>query len=134
MPKDTSPGREGAIRFSRTSGRPCLADESLVLMPHRKVLIVHDNADQGRPLALILKHSGYDAGFVTSGEDAMSRVRDDPPQLMILDLMMPGMSGLDVLKLIRSDPRTAKLPVVIYSAVSDEKMIDLARRQGANDF
>ena len=103
-------------------------------MPHRKVLIVDDNADQGRPLALILKHSGYDAGFVTSGEDAMSRVRDDPPQLMILDLMMPGMSGLDVLRLIRSDPRTAALPVVIYSAVSDEKMIDLARRQGANDF
>jgi PleD family two-component response regulator len=103
-------------------------------MPHRKVLIVDDNADQGRPLALILKHSGYDAGFVTSGEAAMSRVADDPPQLMILDLMMPGMSGLDVLRLIRSNPRTADLPVVIYSAISDEKMIDLARKQGANDF
>ncbi len=103
-------------------------------MPHRKVLIVDDNADQGRPLALILKHSGYDAGYVTSGEAAMSRVQNDPPQLMILDLMMPGMSGLDVLKLIRSNPDTADLPVVIYSAVSDEKMIDLARRQGANDF
>jgi PleD family two-component response regulator len=103
-------------------------------MSHRKVLIVDDNADQGRPLALILKHSGYDAGFVTSGEAAMSQIHDDPPQLMILDLMMPGMSGLDVLKLIREDPRTARLPVIIYSAVSDEKMIDLARRQGANDF
>src|SRR5829696_1403712 len=98
-------------------------------MPHRKVLIVDDNADQGRPLALILKHSGYDAGFVTSGEAAMSKVRADPPQLLILDLMMPGMSGLDVLKLIRCDPNTVDLPVVIYSAVSDEKMIDLARRQ-----
>src|SRR3954469_2963426 len=98
-------------------------------MPHRKVLIVDDNADQGRPLALILKHSGYDAGFVTSGEAAMSRVHEDPPQLMILDLMMPGMSGLDVLKLIRNDPRTAGMPVVIYSAVSDEKMMDLARKQ-----
>jgi CheY-like chemotaxis protein len=103
-------------------------------MPHRKVLIVDDNADQGRPLALILKHSGYDARFVTSGEAAMSKLHDDLPQLMILDLMMPGMSGLDVLKLIRSDPRTASLPVVIYSAVSDEKMIEVARRQGANDF
>ena len=71
---------------------------------------------------------------MTSGEDAMSRVHDDPPQLMILDLMMPGMSGLDVLKLIRNDPRTADLPVVIYSAISDEKMIDQARRHGANDF
>src|SRR4051794_10967498 len=103
-------------------------------MPHRKVLIVDDNADQGRPLALILKHSGYDAGFVTSGEAAISRVQEDPPQLMILDLMMPGMSGLDVLKLIRNDPRTRHMAVVIYSAVSDEKMIDLARKQGANDF
>ena len=59
----------------------------------RKVLIVDDNADQGRPLALILRHSGYEAQFVTSGEAALVQVREEPVGLMIVDMMMPGMTG-----------------------------------------
>ena len=51
----------------------------------RKVLIVDDNADQGRPLALILRHSGYDANFVTSGEAALTKVDEEPVGLMIVD-------------------------------------------------
>src|SRR3954466_9539266 len=98
-----SSGECDRLRFLASVGEP-IVPISLLAMSHRKILIVDDNADQGRPLALILKHSGYDAGFVTSGDAAISRLRDDdePPQLMILDLMMPGMSGLDVLRLIRN--------------------------------
>ena len=100
----------------------------------RKVLIVDDNADQGRPLALILRHSGYEAQFVTCGEDALSKVREEPVGLMIVDMMMPGMSGLDVLRHVRSNPRTHDIPVVIYSACSEEREMAKARSAGANDY
>ena len=100
----------------------------------RKVLIVDDNADQGRPLALILKHSGYEASFVTSGEAALSKVDEEPVGLMIVDMMMPGMSGLEVLRHVRSNPRTQDIPVVIYSACSEEREMAKARNAGANDY
>ena len=100
----------------------------------RKVLIVDDNADQARPLALILRHSGYDAQFVESGEAALRRLREQVPGLMIVDLMMPGMTGIDVLREVRTDPRTRTVPVVIYSACSDEKEMARARHEGANDY
>jgi CheY-like chemotaxis protein len=100
----------------------------------RKVLIVDDNADQGRPLALILRHSGYEAQFVTSGEDALTKVRDEPVGLMIVDMMMPGMSGLEVLRHVRNNPQTQAIPVVIYSACSEEREMAKARNEGANDY
>ena len=100
----------------------------------RKVLIVDDNADQGRPLALILRHSGYDANFVTSGEDAIMKVSEEPVGLMIVDMMMPGMSGLEVLEHVRKNPQTSDIPVVIYSACSEEREMARARNAGANDY
>jgi CheY-like chemotaxis protein len=100
----------------------------------RRVLIVDDNADQGKPLALILRHCGYDAQFVTSGQAALLRLREQVPGLLIVDLMMPGMTGIEVLRQVRTDPRTRDVPVVIYSACSDEKEIARARREGANDY
>lgn len=100
----------------------------------RTVLIVDDNADQGRPLALILRHSGYEAQFVTSGEAALDKVRAEPVGLMIVDMMMPGMSGLDVLRHVRSNPQTHDIPIVIYSACSEERIIAHARNEGANDY
>ncbi|MEO6436859.1 MAG: response regulator [Tepidisphaeraceae bacterium] len=100
----------------------------------RKVLIVDDNPDQGKPLAMILKLSGYDAEFVTSGPAALSWTRATIPGLMIVDLMMPGMSGLEVLREIRTNPRTRDVPVVIYSACSDESQMARARHEGAADY
>ena len=100
----------------------------------RKVLIVDDNADQGRPLALILRHSGYEANFVTSGEDALVKVREEPVGLMIVDMMMPGMSGLEVLEHVRKNPQTHNIPVVIYSACSEEREMARCRNAGANDY
>lgn len=100
----------------------------------RRVLIVDDNADQGRPLALILRHSGYEAQFVTSGQDALNKVREEPVGLMIVDMMMPGMSGLEVLRHVRNNPQTHDIPVVIYSACSEEREMARARREGANDY
>src|SRR5215207_2335951 len=61
-------------------------------------------------------------------------VVDDQPDLMILDVMMPGLDGFAVLQAVRGDPRTAKLPVIMFSAVSDPSRIAHAMARGANDY
>lgn len=83
---------------------------------------------------MILRRYGYEVEFVSSGEAALGALREKIPGLVILDLMMPGMSGIDVLRKLRTDPRTREVPVVIYSACGDEDEMDRARREGADDY
>jgi CheY-like chemotaxis protein len=99
------------------------------------ILIVDDNIDAARPLARLLRHVGHSGVVLGSGEAALCYLRDeDIPDLMLLDVMMPGMDGMEVLRLVRGDPRTAGLPVVLFSAVSDPQFREHAIGKGANDF
>ena len=99
------------------------------------ILIVDDNLDAARPLAKLLKHGGHQSVVLNSGEAALNHLRDDGvPDLMLLDVMMPGMDGLEVLRHVRTNPRTAGLPVVLFSAVSDPQFREHALAKGANDY
>lgn len=71
---------------------------------------------------------------VDSGEAALAYLRLHLPRLVILDVMMPGMDGFEVLKAIRSDPRTAALPVIMFTASSDDKHRDQAQQLKATDY
>src|SRR3712207_4684771 len=98
------------------------------------ILIVDDHVEACRPLARLLTHMGYQGVCVDSGEAALAYGGKDPVKLMLLAVMMPGMDGLEVLRLVRSTPRTAGLPVVMYSAVSDPQFREHALGKGANDY
>ena len=98
------------------------------------ILIVDDHLESCRPLARLLRFQGTRAVCMTSGELALAYLRKHTPKLVILDLMMPGMDGLEVLRHIRADPRTARMPVVMLSAVSDPNLIEHAKNKGANDY
>jgi len=98
------------------------------------VLVVDDNPDACQMLARLVRCVDGDARCVTSGEAALEFVRHNHVDLMILDVMMPGMDGLEVLRRLRSEPKTAELPVVMFSAVADEASKHRALEQGANDY
>src|SRR4051794_24207989 len=83
------------------------------------IVIVDDQMDSCRPLMLLMKHIGHRAICLTSGEAALAYLRTQRPDLMILDVMMPGMDGIEVLRFIRDDPQTRHLTVVMFSAISD---------------
>ena len=68
------------------------------------------------------------------GAEALEHVRREPPGLVVLDVMMPGMSGLDVLAALRADPETAAVPVVMYSALADPAARRTALALGAADY
>ena len=98
------------------------------------ILIVDDQIEACRPLQLLFKHLGHLGVCVTSGEDALAYLRTKRPDLMILDVMMPGMDGIEVLRRVRADPSTSGVPVVMFSAVSDPGFMAHAREKGANDY
>lgn len=82
----------------------------------RRVFAVDDEPDVIDLLRTILEADGFAVETSTDGRDALARMVDDPPDLLVLDLMMPDLDGLGLLKLLRLDPRGASVPVLVLSA------------------
>lgn len=98
----------------------------------RNVLVVEDNVDLAFGLALNLKYEGYGATAVHSGNDAIDVVRRSQVDLVILDLLLPDVYGLEVLRILREDG--VLTPVIVLSAVTDEHARVAAFRCGADDY
>jgi CheY-like chemotaxis protein len=100
----------------------------------KHVLVVDDQPIPCRILAKLLNSEDLRATWVTGGEAALSRLAESTPDLIILDLVMPGVDGLEVLRQIRNDRRTARVPVVIFSALSDAEARGRAMQAGATEY
>jgi two-component system phosphate regulon response regulator PhoB len=101
--------------------------------PHR-ILIVDDDAFIRRPLEHIFRAEGYDPVSAGDGDECLRLVREDPPSLIFLDLMMPGKDGFEVCRLLKSDPRYADIPIVLLSAREHESDRSRGLALGAEDF
>ena len=97
------------------------------------VLAVDDQDANLRLLDAILTFHGYRVILVASGEDALAALRTEPVDLVLLDILMPGMDGYEVCRRIRADEATAYLPVVMLTASGEQQRID-ALEAGADDF
>lgn len=101
--------------------------------PGGRILIVDDTAESVRLLAALLESRHYDVVTATNGEDALSAIAHERPDLVLLDVYMPGIDGYEVCRRLRNDPATATLPVVMLtSAGAEERLAGL--EAGADDF
>src|SRR5437773_230915 len=98
------------------------------------ILLVDDNIDTVRPLARLLQYMGHKVHCATSGVEALGYLHAIRPQLVLLDVSMPEMDGLEVLKRMRADGQLSSLPVVMYSALSDDARRNKAMQLGAVDY
>jgi chemosensory pili system protein ChpA (sensor histidine kinase/response regulator) len=98
------------------------------------VLVVDDNRDSCMMLVKLIGRYGGPADCVESGVDALRYVEEKRPKLVFLDWMMPEMSGLEVLRVLRADPKFDGLPVVMFSAMSEAAFRQAAIEAGAQDF
>ncbi len=101
-------------------------------MVKRKILVVDDEVDFVDLITLRLEANGYEVITANNGKDALDRVKKDRPSGILLDIMMPEMDGLTVLKKIRSED--AKIPIFITTAFSNEERIKVAGTYNANGF
>jgi phosphate regulon transcriptional regulator PhoB len=99
-----------------------------------RVLIVEDEPDISGLLAFHLEREGYQVSQSANGLDALQQVRARPPDLVLLDLMLPGLGGLEVCRRLRQDPATAALPVVMLTAKREEVDRVLGLELGADDY
>jgi CheY-like chemotaxis protein len=96
------------------------------------VLVVDDYADFCEVIGRLLKHVGFSTDCAFNGREALDYLRGKKPKLVLLDYMMPDLDGIEVLRRIRSQPDTANLPVVIFTALNDPKFTEYATSMGAN--
>ena len=99
-----------------------------------RIWVVDDQPDVSRAMVALLRQAGHRGTAFLSGEAALAQLDADLPDLMIVDVMMPGLDGFAVLRAVRENPRTAKLPVIMFSAVADPSRIAHAMTSGANDY
>jgi CheY-like chemotaxis protein len=98
------------------------------------VLIVDDNVDICRVLARLVRATGHAADIALGGQEAIDYLQSHTPGMIILDIMMPRIDGLDVLRSVRADPRLAEVPVIMFTAAGEGELRDHAFRAGANGY
>jgi CheY-like chemotaxis protein len=95
---------------------------------------VDDNHITRRALVSLLRLDGHRADGLTDGDELISFLESHEPHLVVLDVMMPKIHGIDALRMIRSDARLCRLPVLLYTALDDDAIREEARRLGVADY
>jgi twitching motility two-component system response regulator PilH len=99
-----------------------------------KILIVDDSPTERYYLTDILVKNGFAVSTADNGEDALAKIRADRPELILMDVVMPGANGFQVTRSIARDPDLAGVPVIICSSKNQETDRIWGMRQGARDY
>ena len=100
----------------------------------KKVLIIDDDPDIVEVTKLTLEQHGYEVVTAADGDEGLQRVKEDPPDLILLDVMMPKMSGFEVCRIVKGNPKTAHIPIIMVTALSELGDIERAIKFGTDDF
>jgi len=103
-------------------------------MAVKNILVVDDSPTDVHLLREILTRNGYTVTSAASGEEAIAKSKSDRPDLIVMDIVMPGMSGFEATRTITRDPETSHIPVIICSTKGQETDKAWGLRQGAKDY
>lgn len=113
-----------------------MADDDSVqsVLKNRKILLVEDDDALATVYLTRLTAEGFDVKRVANGEDALAAAKEHKPDLVVLDVMMPKISGFDVLDILRNTPETANLKIIMLTALSQESDKQRAQSLGVDDY
>ena len=100
----------------------------------RRILVVDDDPRLLHVVAMYLSIEGYEVDSAANGEEGLRLLEQKRPDLVILDVMMPGIDGLEACRRIKSNPETRHIPVVLFTALSRTDDVENGRAAGANRF
>ena len=103
-------------------------------MKKETILVVDDEEDILELVRYNLQREGYQVEAASSGEKALKLARQQPPELIVLDLMLPGMDGLDVARHLKNDARCRQVPIVMLTAKGEEADVVTGLELGAEDY
>src|SRR6478736_5357591 len=106
----------------------------MAVRPPTRVLVAEDDPDIGSLLEHYLKKAGFLPVVVLSGRDVMPQIKREMPELVVLDLMLPGLDGLQLCKAIRADASTAGIPIIMLTAKAEESDRIVGLELGADDY
>ena len=98
------------------------------------VLVVDDNEDNVQIMSAILLGRGFDVRIARDGKSALESIRQHVPDLILLDVMMPGMDGMEVLDHVKADTRSARIPVIMVTAKSQDQDLLAGYKYGADYY
>ncbi len=100
----------------------------------KRVLLAEDEPNIVESLLFLLERAGFDVASEMNGQAALHAALADPPDVMILDVMLPGLDGFEILRRLRADPRGRALPVLMLTAKGQREDREAALDSGANLF
>jgi len=100
----------------------------------KKILVIEDDPAISRLVDYSLKHEGYDVTTASNGLEGIRKAHYETPDLVILDVMLPGMDGFEICHQLKSESGTSKLPILMFSAKAQEVDKDTGRKVGADDY
>lgn len=103
-------------------------------MAIQKILVVDDSPTERYFLTDVLVKNGFSVSTAENGEEALSKIKADKPQLILMDVVMPGQNGFQITRAIAKDPETQDIPVIICSSKNQETDRIWGLRQGARDY
>jgi two-component system alkaline phosphatase synthesis response regulator PhoP len=103
-------------------------------MARAHIFVIEDEPDILELVRYNLVRHGYEVTGALSGEEALTKLRSHPPDLVVLDLMLPGVDGLEICKTLKQERRTAEIPVLMLSARNEEADIVAGLELGADDY
>jgi DNA-binding response OmpR family regulator len=101
---------------------------------YRKIVIIEDEPDTAEMFAEMMRISGYEVVKFFGGSSAVAQIAEQKPSAVVLDLMMPDVSGLEVLQYMKAEPKLSDIPVIIVSAKTLPKDIDEGLNAGASVY
>lgn len=102
--------------------------------PTKKILIIEDDTFLHELCKKKFIHAGYEVMSAFAGQEGLKKIQKETPALILLDLLLPEMDGLDLLEQLKSDPATAQIPVIIMSNYSDRERVQKGIELGAKDY
>jgi len=103
-------------------------------MDKRKILVIDDEIDIVETLAFMLKSRGFEIITAYDGEEGLAKAKSEHPDIILLDITMPIMDGINVCAKLKANKDTTKIPVIMFSAKGESESVASAKRVGANDY
>jgi len=103
-------------------------------MPKKKILVIEDDLDISELITYNLQREDYDIACLYDGSNAIEFVRKRKPDLIILDLMLPEIGGLEICHTLKNDPATKRIPIIMLTAKNEEADVMIGLQMGADDY